>query len=167
MFFDHQKHIRPRHHPPPAPNPSETCRPGFCRADLRDFKVKTPSESPQGTQNGPFSWAVGRRSSIYFGRHLDAFPKAPTRYPIPHSTRAGAGTASDPRISLHPRLVRSAPREASAAPQDAHFSLKVKARWPDLICPAKRNPAKSPTRDGVMSSTACSLEEVLKLRCSS
>ena len=85
---------------------------------------------------------------LYSDTSPPASPVARDLFPLLLRCAGSDPAASDPGIFSHPGLVRSAPRAASAAPQDAIFSLKVKARWPDLICPAKSNPAKSPTRDG-------------------
>ena len=97
-------------------------------------------------------------------RSGSSFPKPPVQDIIQYSRaspvardffpllRRCAGTdpaASDPRIALHPGLGRSAPREASAAPQNAIFSLKVRARRPELPLPAKTKACVSPTRDGI------------------
>ena len=53
-----------------------------------------------------------------------ASPVARDLFPLLHRCAGSDPAASDPRIALHPGLARSAPREASAAPQNAIFKTE-------------------------------------------
>ena len=106
---------------------------------------------PKSAKSSRFSSTMQNQVDLYFDTSPRASPVARDFFPRLRRWRCAGSdpAASDPRISLHPGLVRSAPREASAAPQNAIFSLKVRARRPELPLPAKTKARMSPTRDGI------------------
>ena len=104
---------------------------------------------PKSAKSSRFSSTMQNQVDLYFDTSPRASPVARDFFPRLRRCAGSDPAASDPRISLHPGLVRSAPREASAAPQNAIFSLKVRARRPELPLPAKTKARVSPPRDGI------------------
>ena len=104
---------------------------------------------PKSAKSSRFSSTKQNQLRLYSDTSPRASPVARDLFPLLHRCAGSDPAASNPRIALHPGLARSAPREASAAPQNAIFSLKVRARRPELPLPAKTKACVSPTRDGI------------------
>ena len=104
---------------------------------------------PKSAKSSRFSSSKQNQLCVYSDTSPRASPVARDFFPRLRRCAGSDPAASDPRISLHPGLVRSAPREASAAPQNAIFSLKVRARRPELPLPATTKECVRPTGDGI------------------
>ena len=76
---------------------------------------------PKSAKSRGFSSTMQNQLFVYSDTSPRASPVARDFFPRLRRCAGSDPAASDPRISLHPGLVRSAPREASAAPQNAIF----------------------------------------------
>ena len=92
---------------------------------------------PKLEKSSRFASTMQNQVELYSDTSPRASPVARDLFPRLRKCAGSDPGTSDPSNFLHPGLVRSARREASAAPKNAYFSRKVSARRPSWRFPAE------------------------------